>query len=329
MIRIIYQKSLSTIVRAGMLLALVFWVAAFSQAPDNPPSPVNFTVTVPSDTFTIGDEVPVKIEVVYPADIKITPPAGQLEDTAFVLKKGPQIESKSEGANNKNTYTFVILPISIGDIPTPAFEFYWSDVSGKAYRSTAPQRTIHVRSLLPTDTTGIDIKDIIGPKSLPVRWWPYVLSAAIVLALIAAWYFHYRRKLSKMEIPVVPPEPPFDKAIRELAILKENDLLGKGKIKQFYIELSDILRRYIEGRFDIKAVEATTYELKRMLKHPELSKEQTYTILEFLGRSDLVKFAKFKPAAEYPADDYALVRNLIIATKPIETAARITQEAAK
>jgi hypothetical protein len=102
----------------------------------------------------------------------------------------------------------VILPISIGDIPTQAFEFHWSDVSGKAYRSTAPQRTIHVRSLLPTDTTGIDIKDIIGPKSLPVRWWPYVLSAAIVLALIAAWYFHYRRKLSKMEIPVVPPERP-------------------------------------------------------------------------------------------------------------------------
>lgn len=131
-----------------------------------------------------------------------------------------------------------------------------------------------------------------------------------------------------MEIPSAPPEPPFDRAVRELALLKEKDLLGKGKIKQFYIELSDILRRYIEGRYEIAAVEATTYELKRVLRHPELPSEKTQEILTFLGRADLVKFAKFTPTPEFPENDYEFVRGFIIATKPIEIAVEAVKEAA-
>jgi hypothetical protein len=238
-------------------------------------------------------------------------------------------ESKADGANNNDTYTFILVPFSSGDIATPAFDFYWYDSSNKPHQIAAPQRIVHVRSVLPADTAGVDIKDIVGPKPLPVRWWPYALAAFIVLALIAVWYFLFRKKLNQMEIPAAPPEPPFDKAIRELAILKETDLLGKGKIKQFYVELSEILRRYIEGRFDIKAVEATTYELKRLLKHPELTKEQTQAILEFLSRSDLVKFAKFQPTPEFPGNDYESVRGLVISTKPIEIIVEQTKEVAK
>lgn len=322
-------KVLSIIGSIGALLLFVFIASGFAQNQDSLPSPVKFSINAPSDTFAIGDEVIIKIQAIYNADVKIMPPAGQLEDTSFALKKGPQVESKTDGANSTDTYTFILLPIATGEILTPPFEFYWYDLSGKPHQIIAPQRIVHVRSLLPSDTTGVDIKDIIGPKSLPVRWWPYALGATVVLALIAAWYFLFRKKLSRMEIPEAPPEPPFDKAIRELAILKETDLLGKGKIKQFYIELSDILRRYIEGRFDIKAVEATTYELKRLLKHPELTKDQSQAILEFLSRSDLVKFAKFQPPADFPAGDYDSVRNLVIATKPVQAVAASLQEVAK
>jgi hypothetical protein len=162
-----------------------------------------------------------------------------------------------------------------------------------------------------------------------VRWWPYALGALIVLALIAVWYFLFRKKLGQIEIPAAPSEPPFDIAIRELALLKESDLPGKGKLKQFYIELSEILRRYIEGRFDIKAVEATTYELKRLLKHPDLTKEQSQAILEFLSRSDLVKFAKFQPTPDFPGNDFESVRNLVVETKPIEIVVEPAKEAAK
>jgi hypothetical protein len=301
----------------------------YAQIPDTMSSPVKFSITAPTDTFTIGDEVIVKIQTVYPNHIKITPPSGQLADTAFGLKKGPLVESKPDGSNINDTYTFILTPFAIGELATPAFDFFWYDSSGKPHQIAAPQRTIYVKSLLPADTAGVDIKDIVGPKSLPVRWRPYAIAAVIILALIAIWHFFFRKKLSQMEIPAAPPEPPFDIAIRELALLKDMDLPGKGKIKQFYIGLSEILRRYIEGRFDIKAVEATTYELKRLLKHPELTKDQIQTILDFLSRSDLVKFAKFQPTPDFPGNDFESIRNLVIATKPIEIVAESAKEAVK
>jgi len=307
---------------------IIFSAVLYAQSADSLPSPVKLSVTAPSDTFTIGDEVTVTIKAIYPSNIKLTS-ANQLQDTSFAIKGKPKFGSKQEGANNNDTYLLVLFPIATGNLLTPAFGFNWIDSTGEAHQITAPQRIVHVKSLLPADTAGVDIKDIIGPKSLPVRWWPYALGAIIVLALIAVWYFLFRKKLNKMEIPAAPPEPPFDKAIRELAILKETDLPGKGKIKQFYVELSEILRRYIEARFDIKAVEATTYELKRLLKHPELTKDQTQSILEFLTRSDLVKFAKFQPSTEYPANDYDAVRNLVIVTKPVEITAQPPLEVAK
>jgi hypothetical protein len=318
-----------TILAISAILTIALSHTIFAQAPDTVPSPVKFSITAPSDTFTIGDEVTIKILASYPSNIKITPPSSQFADSLFALKKGPLTESKADGTNNNDTYSFVLVPFSSGDIATPAFDFYWYDSSSQPHQIAAPQRIVRVRSVLPADTAGVDIKDIVGPKSLPVRWWPYALGAFIVLALIAVWYFLFRKKLSQMEIPTAPPEPPFDKAIRELTILKETDLPGKGKIKQFYIELSEILRRYIEGRFDIKAVEATTYELKRLLKHPELTKEQTQAILEFLSRSDLVKFAKFQPTPELPGNDYESVRGLVISTKPIEIVVEPAKEVAK
>ena len=300
---------------------------AYGQVTDMT-TPVKFGISAPTDTFAIGDEITIKIQAEYPESLKLTPPSGEFADSAFTLKAGPKIESQSRNNKKYDTFTFTLMPFETGEFQTPAFEFYWFDSAGKSHSIIAPQRPVYVKSLLPADTSGVDIKDIIGPKALPTRWWPYVLAGFILIAIAAAWYFLFRRKLQKMEIPSAPPEPPFDRAVRELALLKEKDLLGKGKIKQFYIELSDILRRYIEGRYEIAAVEATTYELKRVLRHPELPSEKTQEILTFLGRADLVKFAKFTPTPEFPENDYEFVRGFIIATKPIEIAVEAVKEAA-
>jgi hypothetical protein len=106
-------------------------------------------------------------------------------------------------------------------------------------------------------------------------------------------------------------------------LLKEKDLTGKGKIKHYYTELSETLRHYIEGRFGINAVEATTYELKKMFKHPELTPEQAREALVFLGRSDLVKFAKYVPEIEIANADYEQVKNFVTTTKPAEISAKM------
>ena len=107
-------------------------------------------------------------------------------------------------------------------------------------------------------------------------------------------------------------------AVRKLNELKDKQLPQKGKYKQYYIELSEIIRYYIEGRFEIKAVESTTYELKRIFKHPDLSRDQIMETLDFLSRSDMIKFAKNVPTAEMPDKDFEQVKNFVVSTKPVE-----------
>ncbi|MFQ5753479.1 MAG: hypothetical protein ACE5HI_15930, partial [bacterium] len=84
--------------------------------------------------------------------------------------------------------------------------------------------------------------------------------------------------------------------------LKDSSLLADGKAKEFYIQISDIIRRYIEGRYFIVALELTTFEVIEKLKYSDVTPEIVQLIQEFLEFCDLVKFAKYQPADEENSD---------------------------
>ena len=78
--------------------------------------------------------------------------------------------------------------------------------------------------------------------------------------------------------------------------LVDEDLIGSGRIQEFYIRLSDIIRRYIEDRFGIRAPERTTEEFLAEVSSGNVLKERDTALLdEFLAHCDLVKFAKHQP----------------------------------
>ncbi len=308
-------------------LTIFFILIAVSVIAQNAPlsgdenqdkAPIRFDITVPQDSLTIGDDIIIHIKADYPSNIKVTPPSGQIPDEVFVLKSGPEVKSKTRKGRKYDDYTYVLTAFTTGVLEIPSFEFFWYDSLGNQNVVSAPTKSIYIKSVLPADTSGLDIKDIIGPKALPKRRWPYILIGILITVIIIVVYLLHKRKMKTIEMPKVPIEPPYDIAIRELTILKEKDLPGKGKIKLYYIELSDIIRRYIDGRFNIDAVEATTYELKKVLRHPELPKEKISDALSFLTRADMVKFAKFIPSPHLVRGDYELVKKFIVETKPVE-----------
>lgn len=322
MVRFYLMKILTLLMSA---LVFFFIMNETSSGGDEPAdSVINFEVIVPTDSFTVGDDITVHILVDYPSGVKLSPPSSLVGDGVFVLKSGPQIKSKTRNGRKYDDFTYVISAFETGNLEIPAFEFFWYDSEGTQHSAFSPKKSIFIKSLLPADTSGLDINDIIGPKRLPRHWWPYLIAGLGVLTLFLVAYLLYQRKVSSIEIPHAPAEPPYDVAIRELILLKEKNLPAKGKIKRYYIELSNIIRHYINGRFAIQAVEATTPELKRMiLRHPELDKEKATEILTFLNRSDMVKFAKFVPNPHLPDEDYELVRNFVVATKPVEVAEKM------
>ncbi len=126
------------------------------------------------------------------------------------------------------------------------------------------------------------------------------------------------KKRNKPEAKAIPPRPAHEIAYEALRELMSRDYLKAGKVREYYFELSNIVRHYIENRFQLKAPEMTTEEFLTTLKHAEiLNREQKGVIREFLSHCDMVKFAKYLPDEREIELSYDSAKKLIDGTKEI------------
>ncbi len=145
-----------------------------------------------------------------------------------------------------------------------------------------------------------DIKDITPVKEGLGDWWKYILGLVLIALIAAAIYWLLRRK-QKKAIEEEVYKTPIEKATSLLNNLEKKELWQKGEIKEYYSELTDIARNYIEEAIDVPAMESTTSELIVALQAASIKKKMTITpetvsnLERVLRQADLVKFAKSKP----------------------------------
>jgi hypothetical protein len=124
-----------------------------------------------------------------------------------------------------------------------------------------------------------------------------LIALLIVIGLIL--YFVLRDKPTEEEI--ISRIPPFDAAKMRLKELDGKELISQNKIKLYYVELTDIVRTFIEKELNIPALESTTDELLETItdfnssSNLNIPKETLYKLQKLLQEADLVKFAKSKP----------------------------------
>lgn len=178
--------------------------------------------------------------------------------------------------------------------------------------------------LIAVQTIDIDtakgIIDIMEIEEVPFslkEWlqenWTWIAIAIALIALITFVVLKLSKQKPKAEKEVViPTQPAFEIALERLDKLHEEKLWQAGKIKAYYSELSDILREYIELHFFISALEQTTDEIIRSLRHkPEISAEQIGKVKQLLFLSDLVKFAKESPVGNENELNFSLVKRFV------------------
>ena len=139
-----------------------------------------------------------------------------------------------------------------------------------------------------------DIRDIKGLVAVPHDWrWLWLVLIVVAIAALAFWLWKRRQPTTSTE--TVAPLSPYEIAMRALEQLREQDL----DVEEFYTQLSDIVRRYLEGQLGLRAPERTTEEfLCEMSRDHVLSDEHKELLGAFLEESDLVKFARFRPGDE-------------------------------
>lgn len=169
-----------------------------------------------------------------------------------------------------------------------------------------PERTlsvgplaIPVASLLPADADPRSaLRPVKDAVEVPVDfdWRPWAVGAGAVAACLVIAALLWRR----LRRPRVVPEPlPHERARAALAALRGEDLPGRGRVHEFYVRISDIVRRYVEDRFSIRAPEQTTKEfLAAARSHPSIQEHHQRLLAGFLRAADMVKFAAARPGPD-------------------------------
>jgi hypothetical protein len=163
-----------------------------------------------------------------------------------------------------------------------------------------------------------DIKDIATVKSPMGNWWIYVLVVIGLIGLGFLIFYLLKNRKPKAKAEVIVYKTPIEKATTLLQQLESKELWQKGAVKDYYSELTDIVRNYIEEEIKIPAMESTTSELIEGLrkaakqKKLKLSNDTVENLEKVLQQADLVKFAKVTPLDYEIEEDKKRISNTIV-----------------
>lgn len=279
------------------------------------------TASTKQKEYVIGDWIPVDLFVSGAVNNKIVFPSlkDSISETIEVANYTPIDTVKKAGQYEYHQLVNLIV-FDTGQIQLPQFQFL-ADNNGKLDTFLTDPITIRVAGVK-IDTTK-DIKDIKEPLKIPYTFkevMPYIIGALLLTILIGGlvWYFMYYRKKKQKPIDEKYTLPPHVWAFKELDKLQQKKLWQGGEIKNYYSELTDIARTYIELRYKIPAMEKTTDELMSSM-HKGILKQSLKTELnEVLMLSDFVKFAKAQPDFMDNENALKIIKDFIEKTKLIE-----------
>lgn len=266
----------------------------------------------------IGDQIQLSLTIRHAPDIVVQWPVID-SISGFELLSITRIDSIDNPDDKQITQVqqFTLTSFDSGNYRVPAIDIYYhtlSDPSPKATFTNALPLVVHTVAV---DTTS-EIKPIKDIRHAPLTFvevLPYVIIAILLFAII--WFvvrkIKNRPKPEKQEhIPVIPAVPPHEIAMRKLSLLEEKRLWQKDLMKDYYSELTDIFREYLENKFHIMALESTSHEIIASLRQlPGLKAIQLRQIEDLLTTADLVKFAKAKPVANENMEAMEIVRNFV------------------
>ncbi len=286
-----------------------------AEEADNISLPVTVRAAVDRASVTIGDRIRYTIEAKTDKgfEVKFSEFGENLAE--FTIK---DFGSSKSGLFSEKTYSqwYILDTFETGKFEIPIAVIQFRKEGDKEWKGIATNKVgIEVVSLLDEDFEKADIRDIKGPVSLNNRLYLYGI-IILLLIIILVLFIVIKKKRGHKESRIPPPPPAHQLAYEALSALKRKDHFKTGKIREYYFELSDILRHYMENRFDLRAPEMTTDEFLAALKSSSsLSAEQKGLVRDFLSHCDMVKFAKYLPPDTEAETSYESAKRLVDETR--------------
>ncbi len=307
----------------------ILLLCGFATAAAQSQRPV-VTARIEPDSIGIGDRFDYLIEVEKDLVQVVQFPVYEADDGKIELVEEAPVDTLlRDGRRLKLRKRYRLAAFEEGRYNMGLAQVLYADKNiVDTLRSTGDSLRLEVGTFL-IDSTSQSIYDIKGQKTLLFRFAEirgYLIWTFVILLLLGAavygvvrWLQARGKRLGDLFRPA-PPQPPHVAAIRALEALHHQKLWQNNKHKQYYSGLTDILRTYISGRWEIGAMEMTTDEIVAAMRGIELPDKAAMDLVEILRNGDLVKFAKDTPDAEQNEADYLKTYYFVEETKPEETA---------
>ena len=295
------------------LLLLVFCLSfvGFSQTSAKVHSEVDTTF------IKIGEQIKFKVIVEADSTDQVIFPEGQ---TFSPLETVEAFATDTTRKNDRLTLakTYALTQFDSGSFKLPAQRI---EINGQGFFTDSLQ--INVASVA-VDTIAqqmFDIKPLIEVQKKYTAWWKWLLGILLAILIIGGliyWFVFRKKALTEEEKAALLP--PYDRALIELKKLENSKYLIQDEYKQYYSELTDIVRSYLEEDVNVSALESTTDQLIDKLElmtdagELELDKHTISQFKRILQTADLVKFAKSKPDTSVAEQDRKSIEQIVIKT---------------
>ena len=295
-----------------LYIALLFGFLGFAQ---------QISSSIDSTQIKIGSQFNLTIKAKVNAKDKVVFPAGKFFGALEILESYP-----IDTVKNDNQYELIkkygLTQFDSGRYVIPKLLV---KINQKEFRTDSLSILVNDVKVDTTKQQMYDIKDIIATEEKPMsEWWKLLILLVLIIASGFASYFIIKRLQKDKEQKEEFFASPIEKAIAYLQNLDKKQLVQRGDVKEYYSEMTDITRTYIEESVHIPAMESTSSELieslKKAIKDKKMfvNREDLEKFSRVLENSDLVKFAKSQPMLfEIETDKKIIDKFLLIIDKAL------------
>ena len=271
------------------------------------------TVDLDTNAIRIGEQT--KLSISYPLDGKQNIVWPIFNDT---IVKGVEIIDISpiDTIINHDTkfrtikQSLIITAWDSGSYYIPSFIF--------SENTQSEQLVLNVHTI--TIEEGATEKDIKGPIDIPLSLYD-IIPWILILLVVYIIYYLIKKYILKNQTKKEAEEektiiiPCHEIAFQKLENLASKKLWQNGEIKKYHSEISEIIRTYLEGRYNFIAMELPTTNILQELKGKQLTTELIHQLGSLLERADLAKFAKSKPSPTENKESMVLAKTFVKNTK--------------
>ena len=278
--------------------------------------PVELTTDARFDSVTVGQRFHVAYRFSFPDSLTQLIPERLDEGTCRVVSIAWTEQPADHRIDRTADVTFI--PVSLDSSVIPPNRFAFVAPAGDTVYAVSDTVEVPIRRI------ALDAKDTRPLKeqwNLPPNYLLWALAGLGVLALAAGIVWWVRRRRARRTATTAPEVrlPPDIVALTELERIAGMGYVDRGEFKLYYTLVVDVVRRYLEARFGVEAMDRTSSELIREIQRHGAPVGDLGALLE---EADLVKFAKLVPDRPAAAAAIERARAIVVDTTPrVETPA--------